>query len=203
MSAEFDQQVAGIGAMQQEPAALEVVATSPAAPPVAGRDRTRCRRPHPAARRRWRDRIEIAAARLVPMKISRRIYSGRNSWGRPSAPDNIFAQGGERVREIPVTVARERGQWHQLGLPPGPLDARFAVFTSGPAAAARALSPQAAEHLLAQVNSSPFPLHFEAGSVFGTVPRRIDPDHVLEKVDVILGLLDRMGVAPAQPPGTA
>jgi hypothetical protein len=150
-------------------------------------------------RKYYEHRIEVATARLVPMKISRRLYGATNFLGRPLAPDNILAQGGEQVREVPVTVAAEQGQWHQVRLP-GPVDAEFAVFTSDPAAAARALNPQAVQWLLEHGTALPSPLHFEAGLVFGTMPNRISPDHVLPKVDVILGLLDRMGVAPGQPP---
>lgn len=147
----------------------------------------------------YEHRVEVATARLVPMKISRRMYSGTNFLGRPLGPDDILAQGGGRVREVPVSVAAEQGQWHQARLP-GPADAEFAVFTSDPAAAARTLNPQAVDWLLAQGTAMPFPLHFEAGLVFATVTGRISPEHVLNTVDAVLGLLDRMGAAPAHPP---
>ncbi|MFI9813558.1 hypothetical protein [Saccharothrix variisporea] len=139
----------------------------------------------------YEHRIEVAASGLPPMKISRRVYSSKDS------------QGGEPAREVPVTVAAEGGQWHRVAFPPGPLDARFAAFAGDPAAAARALRPEAVEHLLARAHSLPFTLHVEAGLVFGTVPGRIDPDHVLDAVDAVLDLLDRMGAAPAHPPVTA
>jgi hypothetical protein len=151
-------------------------------------------------RTEYEHRIEVATAPVTPMKISRRVHGGKNLFGRPLGPDHISAQGGELVREVPVTVAEAGGEWHRVALPPGPFDAQFAVFTSDPAAVARAFDPGAVEHLLGQVRSLPSPLHFEAGLVFGTVPGRINPEHVLATVDVILGLLDRMGIAPAHPP---
>ncbi|MBW4719663.1 hypothetical protein [Saccharothrix obliqua] len=137
----------------------------------------------------YEHRIEVAASGLPTMKISRRVHSGR-----PLDP--------ALVREVPVTVAAEGGQWHRVGFPPGPFDARFAVFASDPAAAAQALNPRAVEHLLARVDFLPFTLHFESGLVFGTMSGRINPDHVLNAVDAVLGLLDRMGATPAHPPVT-
>lgn len=148
----------------------------------------------------YEHRIEVTTPRLPPMKISRRSHGGTNFLGRPQAPDNIDAQGGELVREVPVTVAAEGGQWHRLAFPPGPFDAQFAVFASDPAAVADVFDPETVDYLLAQAHSLPSPLHFEAGFVFGTVPDRIGPGHTLNTVDVILGLLDRMGVAPAPRP---
>ncbi|QQQ76368.1 hypothetical protein IOD16_36045 [Saccharothrix sp. 6-C] len=145
-------------------------------------------------------RIEVATSRLAPMRISRRNHGGTNSWGRPRRADDISAQGGELVREVPVTVAAEGGQWHRVAFPPGPFDAQFAVFTGDPAAVSRLLDPETTEHLLDQAHGLPSVLHFEAGLVFGTRPGRIGPGHTLDVVDAILGLLDRMGVAPARPP---
>ncbi|MFJ6670597.1 hypothetical protein ACIQMJ_05755 [Actinosynnema sp. NPDC091369] len=151
-------------------------------------------------RTEYEHRIEVASAPLPPMKISRRVHGGTNLFGRPLGPDHVSAQGGELVREIPVTVAAVGGQWHRVAFPPGPFDTQFAVFTSDPAAVARAFTPEVVEYLLAQAHGLPSPLHFEAGLVFGTRRDRINPDHVLAAVDAILGLLDRMGVAPGHPP---
>ncbi|MFD1149672.1 hypothetical protein [Saccharothrix hoggarensis] len=145
-------------------------------------------------------RVEVATAPVTPMKISRRVHGGTNFLGRPLAPGNIEAQGGELVREVPVTVVAAGGGWHRVAFPPGPFDARFAVFTSDPAAVARGFTPEVVEYLLAQAHSLPSPLHFEAGLVFGTMRERIGPGHTLDTVDAILGLLERMGVAPAHPP---
>ncbi len=148
-------------------------------------------------------RVEVATAPVAPMKISRRVHGATDFLGRPLGPDHVSAQGGELVREVPVTVAARGDQWHRVAFPPGPFDAQFAVFTSDPAAAAAAFNPQAAEWLLAEFHAMPSTVHFEAGVVFGTVPGRIDPDLVLKTVDAVLGLLDRMGVAPAHPPAPA
>jgi hypothetical protein len=99
----------------------------------------------------YEHRIEVAASGLPTMKISRGVYSSTSSPGRPPGSGHLSA----RDREVPVTVAAEGGQWHRVALPPGPFDAQFAVFTSDPAAAARALGPEAVEHLLARVGAAP------------------------------------------------
>ncbi|XVS64386.1 hypothetical protein ACQPYE_40135 [Actinosynnema sp. CA-299493] len=151
----------------------------------------------------YEHRIEVATARLVPMRISRRNHGGTDFWGRPLPAENISAQGGELVGEVPVTVAAEGGRWHRVAFPPGPFDARFAVFTSDPAAVSGVFDPEVVEYLLDQAHGLPSLLHFEAGLVFGTLPRRIGPGHTLNAIDAVLGLLDRMGVAPAHPPARA
>ncbi|MFD1149671.1 hypothetical protein [Saccharothrix hoggarensis] len=145
-------------------------------------------------------RIEVATAPVTPMKISRRIHDGKNLFGRPLPPDHVVAQGGERVREVPVTVAAEGGGWYRVSFPPGPFDTNFAVFTSDPAAVAPLFDPRVAEHLLAEFNDMYFTLHFEAGLLFCTLINRIIPDQALARVDALIGLLERMGVAPAHPP---
>lgn len=145
-------------------------------------------------------RIEVATAIVPPMKIGRRVLV--DFLGRPLAPDRAQAA------EAPVTVVREQRQWLPAGLPE-PLGREFTVFTSDPSAATRAFTPQVVEWMLGQAGANPFVsampllLTFEAGLVFTTSPQRIDPDQVLAKVDAILGLLDRMGIAPAHPPVTA
>ena len=85
----------------------------------------------------YEHRIEVATAPVTPLKISRRVHGGTDFLGRPLGPDNIDAQGGEMVREVPETVAAAGGEWHRVAFPPGPFDAQFAVFTSDPAAVAR------------------------------------------------------------------
>ncbi|MEU4739163.1 hypothetical protein AB0G02_01705 [Actinosynnema sp. NPDC023658] len=137
-------------------------------------------------------RIEVATAPLAPTRIGRRVHGGRTLLG----PDRTAAEGGGLVREVPVTVAAAGGGWHRVAFPPGPFDAGFAVFTSDPAAAVRALHPRAVEHLLAVGHDLPFTLHFEAGLVFGTIPGPMEPDRTTAAVDAIVGLLDRMGAIP-------
>lgn len=152
----------------------------------------------------YEHRIEVATSLLPPMKISRRIHVDFR--GRPLVSDSAQAVGP--AGEAPVTVEREQREWLRARLPE-PVDREFTVFTTDPAAVARAFNPQVVEWLLGQAGSNPFlsamplVLTFEAGLVYATSPRRIDPDQIMAKVDVILGLLDRMGVAPAHPPVTA
>lgn len=149
-------------------------------------------------------RIEVATSLVAPMKIGRRILVDFR--GRPLAPDRAGAAGP--AAEAPVTVVHEQRQWLPAAVPE-PVAREFTVFTTDPSAVARAFTPQAVEWLLGQAGANPFVsampllLTFEAGLVFTTSPQRIDPDHVLAKVDAILGLLDRMGIAPAHPPVTA
>ncbi|ONI82233.1 hypothetical protein ALI22I_39560 [Saccharothrix sp. ALI-22-I] len=152
----------------------------------------------------YEHRIEVATSILPPMKISRRIYVDFR--GRPLTSDRAQAVGP--AGEAPLTAVREQRQWLQTRLPE-PVDREFTVFTTDPSAVARAFNPQVVEWMLGQAGSNPFIsampllLTFEAGLVYTTSPHRIDPDQILAKVDVILGLLDRMGVAPAHPPVTA
>lgn len=152
----------------------------------------------------YEHRIEVATALVPPMKIGRRILV--DFLGRPLAPDRAQAAGP--AAEAPVTVVREQRPWLPAGLP-DPVGREFTVFTTDPSAVARAFTPQVAEWVLGQAGANPFVsampllLTFEAGLVFTTSPQRIDPDQVLAKVDAILGLLDRMGIAPAHPPVTA
>jgi hypothetical protein len=150
---------------------------------------------------KYQHRIEVATALVPPMKIGRRILVDFR--GRPLAPDRARAAGP--AAEAPITVAREQRQWLPTRLP-DPLDREFEVFTIDPGAVVRAFTPQVVEWILGQAGDNPFVsampllLTFEAGLVYTTSPQRIDPDHVLPKVDLILGLLDRMGVAPGRPP---
>ncbi|GAA1329545.1 hypothetical protein [Saccharothrix algeriensis] len=149
-------------------------------------------------------RIEVAASVPAPMKISRRTHVDFR--GRPLSPEHARAAGP--AGEAPLTVAREQRQWLRAGLPE-PVNREFTVFTADPAAAARAFTPQAVEWLLDQTGPNPFlsamplVLTFEADLVYATAPKRIDPDRLLARVDVVLGLLDRMGATPANPPVTA
>lgn len=152
-------------------------------------------------------RIEVATSVVAPMKISRRQLV--DYLGRPLPPKRIPDPDREPAVEAPSTVAREQRQWLKVRLPE-PVDGHFVVFTADLSAAARTFSPEVVELMLGQVESPsfrspmPFDLTFESGLVFGTVHGRIDPDQVLDKVDVILGLLDRMPhVTPAHPPAPA
>lgn len=71
---------------------------------------------------------------------------------------------------------------------------------------ARSFTREVAEWLVDEAGPNPFQspmpilLTFESGFACTTESQRIDPKHLLAVVDVILGLLDRMGATPAQPP---
>ncbi|MFD0201260.1 MULTISPECIES: hypothetical protein [Saccharothrix] len=148
-------------------------------------------------------RIEVATALVPPMKIGRRILVDFR--GRPLAPDRARSAGP--AAEAPVTAVQEQRQWLPVRLPE-PLDREFTAFSTDPSAAAGAFNPQVVEWMLGQAGDNPFVsaipllLTFEAGLVYTTSPNRIDPNQVLAKVDAIIGLLDRMGIAPAHPPVT-
>jgi hypothetical protein len=150
---------------------------------------------------KYEHRIEVATSLVPPMKISRRLLV--DYLGRPVQAHQVQDAGAPA--EAPQTAVREQRQWLPVRLPEQ-LDREFTVFTTDPAAVARAFTPQAVEWMLGQAGANPFQsampllLTFEAGLVFTTAPQRIDPAQVMAKVDVILGLLDRMGVAPAHPP---
>ncbi len=148
-------------------------------------------------------RIEVAASIPAPMKISRRIHVDFR--GRPLSPEHAQAAGP--AGEAPLTVAREQRQWLPLKLPE-PADREFTAFTTDPTTAQQVFTPQAVEWMLGQTGDNPFlsamplVLTFEADLVYATAPKRIDPDHILTTVDVILGLLDRMHATPVPPPVT-
>lgn len=147
---------------------------------------------------RYEHRVDVATSLVPPMKISRRIHV--DHLGRPLRPDRVRDSGAPA--EAPVTVAQEQRQWLRVGLPE-PLAKEFTVFATDPAAAARVFTPQVVAWMLEQAGPLPFEsvmplmLTFEAGLVYATTRDRIKPDPVLAQVDVILGLLDRMGIAPA------
>ncbi|MBB5806675.1 hypothetical protein F4560_006443 [Saccharothrix ecbatanensis] len=155
----------------------------------------------------YEHRIEVATSIVAPMKISRRLLV--DHMRRPLPPKRIPDPDREPAAEAPVTVVREQRPWLRTRVP-APVDGDFVVFTTDPSTVARAFNPQFVEWMLGQAGDDPFesawPLHltFEAGLVFATSHRRIDPDKVLAKVDVILGMLDRMPhVTPAHPPVSA
>ena len=145
-------------------------------------------------------RIEVVTAHLAPLKLCRRLHTDFR--GRPLAPGHILTQGGTAVREAPLTVERQQGQWLQARLP-SPVEGEFVAFTSDPFGVARVLNPQAAEWLHAQADSLPLLLTFESGLLYATMAGRIDPERLLPTVDAVLGLLDRIpGAAPTLPTTT-
>lgn len=140
-------------------------------------------------------RIEVATGQLAPMKLNRRLHA--DFLGRPVKPDHVLARGGDPVREAPVTVAQQQGQWLQVHLPV-PVSTDWVAFTSDPHSASRALAPEATAWLSEQLGSLPWSLTFENGLLYTTWPTRIQPETLLTTVDTLLGLLDRIpGARPA------
>jgi hypothetical protein len=151
-------------------------------------------------------RIEVATARLAPLKLTRRVHA--NALGRPLSPKSANALEHGWVGEIPVTAAREQHDWMKVDLP-AELDREFTVFTTDLSSARRVLNPQSIEWLLDLKESSPslmvrsfMALTFESGLVHVTLPKRIDPEELLPAVDAIVGLLDRIPVATPRHPAT-
>ncbi|GAA3458718.1 hypothetical protein ACFFSW_07670 [Saccharothrix longispora] len=151
----------------------------------------------------YEHRIEVATSPLPAMKMCRRLHEG--FLGRPPTPAQ--AEAVEPAGEPPTTAVREQLDWLPVGLPE-PANREFTVFSTDAAAVSRAFTPQVAEWLVAEAGPNPFQspmpilLTFEAGFAYTTASQRIDPDHLLARVDIILGLLNRMGATPAIPPVT-
>ncbi|MGM1059227.1 hypothetical protein [Saccharothrix sp. Mg75] len=149
----------------------------------------------------YEHRVEVATSLLPAMKICRRLHVGFG--GRPLSPAQAQAAGP--AGEPPVTVVRDQLDWSQVRLPE-PANHEFTVFSTDPAAVSRAFTPQVAEWLVDEAGLSPFEgpmpilLTFEAGFAYATSAKRIDPDTITAKVDMIIGLLERMGAKPAHPP---
>ncbi|MEU0882909.1 hypothetical protein ABZ345_30240 [Lentzea sp. NPDC005914] len=123
-------------------------------------------------------RVEVATADLVPLKIVRRMHSGS------------AAQERNWAGEMPATVARhEDPLWMELKLPAS-VDHAFVAFTSDLAEAAVVLNHQFLELLLAEMQLRN--LTFESGIAYTTLEGPILPRVVLQTVDSITGLLDRV-----------
>lgn len=148
-------------------------------------------------------RFEVATARLVPMRLTRRQHVDFR--GRQVGPEHLGAWLSAR----PLTVVRSDGEWLPLRLPAG-VDREFAVFGSDLSSTARAFNPEALDWLLARLEVLPplvgmfLSLTFEDGVVYTTMRGPIDEATLLPVVDTIVGLLDRMpGVRPRHPAATA
>jgi hypothetical protein len=145
---------------------------------------------------RWEQehRIEVATGRLAPMKIL-----------RPVSKDQRF-EGW--VTERPLTAERDQAGWHPVMLVP-PMDEEFYACGSDPAAAQRALNPEALKWLLSRQDELPLPaqhmrLTFESGLAYAVFFDHVHPENLVTVVDTILGLLDRMPDArPRHPQTTA
>lgn len=137
-------------------------------------------------------RIEVATASLVPLKLVSSSWAG--------------GSGARRwAGEMPQTVAAGRQpQWQELRLPAG-ADRLFLAFTVDPHRAAAMFTPAAVERLLGESRAANLrPLTVEAGIAYSVAGGQIDPKVVLQTVDAITGLLERIpGARPAHPEVTA
>jgi hypothetical protein len=123
-------------------------------------------------------RIEVATSDLVSLKIVRRRHSG-------SAAEERNWAG-----EMPATVARDEDPlWMELKLPAS-VDHAFIAFTGDLRRAAGVLNQQFLELLLAEMQLRN--LTFEGGIAYTSMDGPILPKVVLQTVDTITALLDRV-----------
>ncbi|MFJ8964453.1 hypothetical protein ACIRG5_34175 [Lentzea sp. NPDC102401] len=157
---------------------------------------------------RWlqEHRIEIATARLAPLKVTRpNKYSVTN--GQPLSPGRLESEWKQIVGNEPETAKQADAEWLPVPLLP-PMDQEFSAYGSDPAAAARELNFDALHWLIDQAESLPswasrMSLTFESGFVYLVAPDHIYPDDLMVVVDTICGLLDRMpGARPRHPAAT-
>lgn len=153
---------------------------------------------------RWlqEHRIEIATARLAPLKLRRpNKYSINN--GQPLSPGQLESEWKSIVEHKPATVQSD-AEWLPVPLSP-PMDKEFSAYGNDPATAARELNFDALHWLIDQQESLPLwakrmTLTFESGFVYLIAYDHIYPDDLMGVVDTICGLLDRMpGARPRHP----
>lgn len=150
-------------------------------------------------------RIEIATARLAPLKVRRpdkcSIYNGQ-----PLSPGQLESEWKSIVGHKPATVQSD-AEWLPVPLSP-PMDQEFSAYGSDPAAAARELNFDALHWLIDREEGLPrwakrMTLTFESGFVYLIAYDHIYPDDLMGVVDTICGLLDRMpGARPRHPAAT-
>ncbi|MDX8036884.1 hypothetical protein SK803_42380 [Lentzea sp. BCCO 10_0856] len=154
---------------------------------------------------RWlqEHRIEIATARLAPLKVTRpNKYSVNN--GQPLSPGQLESEWKQIVSHQPETAKQTDAAWLPVPLAP-PMDQEFSAYGSDPAAAARELNFDALHWLIEHEQGLPgwarrMSLTFESGFVYLVAHDHIYPDDLMGVVDTICGLLDRMpGVRPRHP----
>ncbi|MEU3651098.1 hypothetical protein AB0E59_47615 [Lentzea sp. NPDC034063] len=156
---------------------------------------------------RWlqEHRIEIATARLAPLKLTRPNKYGLN--GQPLSPGRIESEWKQIVGNEPETAKQADAEWLPVPLLP-PMDQEFSAYGSDPAAAARELNFDALHWLIDQAENLPnwarrMSLTFESGFVYLVAPDHVRPDDLMVVVDTICGLLDRMpGARPRHPAAT-
>lgn len=157
---------------------------------------------------RWlqEHRIEIATARLAPLKVTRPNKYNVNN-GQPLSPGQLESEWKQVVGNRPESAKQDGVQWLPVPLAP-PMDQEFSAYGSDPAAAARELGFDALHWLIDREQGLPgwarrMSLTFEAGVVYLVVHDHIYPDDLMGVVDTICGLLDRMpGVRPRHPAAT-
>ncbi|WP_143086888.1 hypothetical protein [Lentzea flaviverrucosa] len=157
---------------------------------------------------RWlqQHRIEIATARLAPLKVTRPNKYNVNN-GQPLSPGRLESEWKQIVSNEPETAKQSDAEWLPVPLLP-PMDHEFSAYSSDPAAAARELNFDALHWLLDHEESLPawakgMSLTFESGFVYLAAYDHIYPDDLLAVVDTICGLLDRMtGARPRHPAAT-
>lgn len=148
-------------------------------------------------------RIEIATARLAPLKMKRPDKYNVNN-DQPLSPGQLEREWREIVDTEAATAANENAPWLPVPLAP-PMDREFSAYGSDPAAAARELNFDALHWLIEREGELPgwakrLPLTFESGFAYLVVHDHIYPDELMGVVDTLCGLLDRMpGVRPRHP----
>ncbi|WP_394614288.1 hypothetical protein JNUCC0626_31070 [Lentzea sp. JNUCC 0626] len=154
---------------------------------------------------RWlqEHRVEIATARLAPLKVRRPSkYSVNN--GQALSPGQLASEWKLVVGTEPETAEQAGAEWVPVPLAP-PMDQEFSAYGCDPVAAGRELNFDALHWLIDQEESLPawakeMTLTFEAGFVYLVGYDHIYPDDLMVVVDTICGLLDRMpGARPRHP----
>ena len=154
---------------------------------------------------RWKHeyRIEIATARIAPMRTTR--LQKYDHAGNPKSPGQIESEREFAKGYKPVTVKRADAEWSPVSLPE-PMDLEFAAYSSDPVAAVRELNLDALFWFLDREQNLPtwakrMTLTFESGVVYLIgYDEIIDAENLMVVVDTMCGLLDRMpGVQPRHP----
>ena len=153
---------------------------------------------------RWEQehRIEVATARIAPMRIIR--PSKRSSGGTPLTDSQIEKLWGSWPAQAPMTAENDHAGWQRIPISP-PMDKEFIAYGSDPAAASRELNFDALHWLIDRGDELPIGadrlrLTFESGFAYIVLSDHIEPDVLMGVVDTICGLLDRMpGVRPRHP----
>lgn len=153
---------------------------------------------------RWEQehRIEVATARMAPMRLTR--PSKYTSSGKPLTHAEIEKQWGWWAAKAPATAQSDHVEWRQVPLAP-PMDQEFFAYASDPAAASRELNFDALHWLLDRGPELPvlaqrMRLTFESGFAYLVMIDHIEADTLMVVVDTICGLLDRMpGARPRHP----